>query len=79
MGKEWGVDALWITEGEDEIGDHLVRFLSDELLTLSRSRKDIARLRQLKRQGGCKSDRAVTGANLGADHSKNEGAFTGSR
>jgi len=33
----------------------------------------------LKRQGGCKSGRAVTGANQGADHSKNEGAFAGSR
>lgn len=70
-GKRVGVWMHYgLREGTDERGDHLAHFVSEELLRLSQSRKDIAKLRQLKRQGGCKSERAATGANRGGKHSK---------
>jgi hypothetical protein len=73
------VDALWIAGGEDERGVHLVHFLSEELLTLPQFHKDITKVRQLKRQGGCRFDRAMTGSNEEANPFKDKGKFTLSR
>ena len=42
--------------------DSLIRFLKEELLPLPQCRKDSDRLKQLKRYGGCKSERNVTKA-----------------
>jgi len=61
-----------LRETTDARCDHLVRFLSEELLPLPQSRKDIDRLNQLKRQGGCKSDRKVTKGYRGEGHPKGE-------
>jgi ArsR family transcriptional regulator len=57
-----------LREGADERCDHLIRFLKKELLRLPQSREDVARLKQLKQQGGCKSDRKATRGYRGAGH-----------
>lgn len=57
-----------LREGADERSDQLVCFLREELLTLSQSRKDIDRLRQLKRRGECKSERKVNKGYRGTGH-----------
>jgi ArsR family transcriptional regulator, arsenate/arsenite/antimonite-responsive transcriptional repressor len=49
-----------LRERANEKCDHLVRFLRGELSALSQSRRDIDRLREFKRKGGCKSDRKAT-------------------
>jgi len=61
-----------LRERADEPCDPLIRFLKEELLPLPQCRKDIDRLRQLKRQGGCKSDRKVTKGYRGAGHPKSK-------
>jgi len=68
-----------LRETADERCDHLVRFLSEELLPLPQSRKDIDRLRQLKREGACKSDRKVTRGHREVDHPENKRASALSR
>ena len=59
-----------LREAKDKPCDPIVRFLKEELLPLPQCRKDIDRLRQLKRQGGCKSDRKVTKGYPGEGHTK---------
>ena len=68
-----------LREKADERCDHLVRFLSEELLPLPQSRKDIDRLRQLKQEDGCKSDRKVTRGHREAGNPENERASALSR
>jgi ArsR family transcriptional regulator len=68
--------GVWMHYGlrdpTDEPCNLLIRFLKEELLPLPQCRKDIDRLNQLKRQGGCKSDRKVTKAYQGAGHPKSK-------
>ena len=69
-------EGVWmhygIREATNEPCDHLIHFLKEELPPLTQSRKDIDRLKQLKRQGGCKSDRKVTKGYRGVVHPKSK-------
>ena len=72
--------GVWMHYGLREKADercyHLVRFLREELPALSQSRKDIDRLRELKRYGGCKSDQKATKGYRGAGHPKGKRSST---
>src|SRR5512139_4088598 len=59
-----------LREAKDKPSNHIIRYLKEELLPLPQCRKDIDRLRQLKRQGGCKSDRKVAKGSPVENHPK---------
>ena len=68
-----------LREAKDKPSDPFIRFLKEELLPLPQCRKDIDRLRQFKRQGGCKSDRKVTMGCPGVGRRRGKGLSASSR